>query len=197
MMKSESSREATAGEVTDWLRSWDCGDEAAREVVFELVYDELKSSAAGLLRRERAGHTLQPTALVHEAYLRMLRGRQMGWQNRCHFFGIASRVMRQVLVDHSRERASLKRGGDRKKVTLGDDLEARNLKTDELLAVDQALTHLESLDAQQVRIVEARFFGGLSVEETAEYLSISATSVKRHWRRARAWLYSELSAPRN
>ncbi len=181
-----------AGEITACLQRWGAGDDEARQAVFDLVYDELKRSAVGLLRGERRGHTLQPTALVHEACLRLLVGRDIGWQNRCHFFGIASRMMRQVLVDHSRERSTLKRGGDRQRVTLTSELEAQPVDADQILAIDRALQRLEALDELQARIVEARFFGGLSVEEAAEYLGVSPTSVKRYWRRARAWLYSEL-----
>lgn len=182
-----------SGELTTWLHRWDSGDDEARQMVFDLVYAELKRSAVGKFRGERRDHTLQPTALVHEVCLRLLAGQAMGWQSRCHFFGVASRLMRQVLVDHGRERGALKRGGERHRVTLPQDLTGQlAVDVDDLMALSRALDHLESLDAQQARIVEARFFGGLSVEETAQYLEISATSVKRHWRRARAWLYSEL-----
>ena len=188
-----SSDDTTTSEMTAWLQRWDAGDEEAQQIVFDLVYRELKRSAAGMFRGERRNHTLQPTALVHEACLRLLDGQEIQWQNRCHFFGIASRVMRQVLVDHSRERGALKRGGEQQRVTLPDDLQARPIDADDMVALDRALDRLEALDAVQARIVEARFFGGLSVEESAEYLDISTTSVKRYWRRARAWLYSELN----
>ncbi len=182
------------GELTTWLQRWDTGDDEARQRVFDLVYGELKRCAVGQFRSERRDHTLQPTALVHEVCLRLMAGQAMGWQSRCHFFGVASRLMRQVLVDHGRERGALKRGGERFRVTLPEDLEAGlAVDVEEMVALGQALDRLETLDALQVRIVEARFFGGLSVAETAGYLSISATSVKRYWRRARAWLYSELA----
>ncbi len=179
-------------DVTAWLREWDAGDEQARLVVFELVYDELKRTAAGVFRGERQGHTLQPTAVVHEACLRLMAGQGMGWQNRCHFFGVASRVMRQVLVDHCREKGAQKRGGDHLRVTLPNDLYAEVMDSVQLLALDRALERLETRDETQARIVEARFFGGLSVQETAAFLDLSPTSVKRHWRRARAWLHAEL-----
>ena len=179
-------------DVTAWLRAWDAGDPQARRVVFELVYDELKRTAAGVFRGERPGHTLQPTAVVHEACLRLLEGQGVEWQNRCHFYGVASRVMRQVLVDHCRERNAQKRGGDQLRVTLSNDLHAEVMDSDHLLALDQALDRLEARDETQARIVEARFFGGLSVQESAAFLDLSPTSVKRHWRRARAWLHAEL-----
>lgn len=180
------------GQMTHLLRQWDEGDDEARQVVFDLVYTELKRSAASLARGERRDHTLQPTALVHEACLRLLSNSTMGWQSRSHFFGVASRIMRQVLVDHSRERGARKRGGDHRRVALPEVLEAQAVDIDEMVALGQALDRLERLDATQARIVEARFFGGLSVEETADYLGLSPTSIKRHWRRARAWLYAEL-----
>ncbi|MEM8931299.1 MAG: ECF-type sigma factor [Acidobacteriota bacterium] len=179
-------------DMTLWLRRWQDGDVEARDVVFDLVYHELKRSAAGLFRNERLDHTLQPTALVHEACLRLFSSDGTPWQDRRHFFGIVARVMRQVLVDHSRERAALKRGGDRQRVDRLDDLAAARVDPDQVLALDQSLQRLETLDAKQARIVEARFFGGLSVDETSAYLDISPTSVKRHWRRARAWLHAEL-----
>lgn len=194
-MSDPTTGPQTSSEMTAWLQRWQAGDDdEARQVVFDLVYRELKRSAAGLFRSERRDHTLQPTALVHEACLRLIAGQEIQWQNRCHFFGIASRVMRQVLVDHSRERGALKRGSDHQRVTLPADLQVRPIDAAEMITLDRALGRLEELDAQQARIVEARFFGGLSVEETAEYLEISPTSVKRYWRRARAWLYSELSS---
>ncbi len=193
-MNSSAQRDPGSDDMTTWLKRWDAGDEAARPVVFELVYWELKRTAAGVFRSERVGHTLQPTALVHEACLRLLDGQDMGWQSRCHFFGVAARVMRQVLVDHCRERGAQKRGGDRLRVTLPQELYAQAVDPDQVVALDHALKRLAERDTIQARVVEARFFGGLSVEETAECLDISPTSVKRHWRRARAWLHAELAA---
>jgi RNA polymerase sigma factor (TIGR02999 family) len=180
--------------VTAWLERWNDGDEEAREVVFDLVYRELRALAASTFRRERIGHTLQPTAVVHEAVLRLLGGPEIHWLNRAHFFGFASRVMRQVLVDYSREKGAAKRGGGLDRISLTDDLQAREIDTVEMVALDRALGALEALAPEQVRIVEARFFAGLSVPECAEYLGISTTTVKRQWRRARAWLHAELSA---
>ncbi len=179
--------------VTQWLRSWNEGDPGAQQIVFDRLYRELRRTAGSCFRNERPNHTLQPTEVVNEACLRLLAGSQVQWASRAHFFGFASRVMRQVLVDYSRERSSIKRGGDRRRVALPIDLQGRQIDTAEILALDGALTTLEQLAPEQVRIVEARFFAGLSVPECATYLAISPTTVKRQWRRARAWLYAELN----
>jgi RNA polymerase sigma factor (TIGR02999 family) len=185
-------------EVTALLRDWSGGDRAALERLMPLVYQELRRLAASYLRVERPDHTLQPTALVHEAYLRLVDQRGVSWQNRAHFFGIAAQMMRRILVDHARRRQAAKRdatvlrlqastgsGGDGG----GEDGFARD---PELLALDQALCGLESMDARQARIVELRFFGGLTVEETAEVAGVSPATVKREWRTARAWLAREI-----
>jgi RNA polymerase sigma factor (TIGR02999 family) len=162
------------------------------------AYQELRRLAAAYLRRERPGQTLQPTALVHEAYLRLAKDKPGRWQNRAHFCAIAANAMRQILVERARARAAIKRGGGQPKITLVENLEAgagdvRPAPVD-LLAVDQALERLAALDAQQARVVELRYFGGLSVEETAEALGISPATVKRDWSVARAFLAQQLAA---
>jgi RNA polymerase sigma factor (TIGR02999 family) len=157
-----------------------------------MVYDELRRLAAHYLKGERPDHTLQPTALVHEAYLRLV-GQSNVWQSRAHFFGIAARTMRRILVEHARRRNADKRGGGTVRVGPGIEGSAASPEPDpEILALDEALTRLEGLDPQQARIVELRFFGGLSVEETAEVAEVSTATVKRKWRTARAWLRQEL-----
>ena len=178
-------------EVTALLRDWSGGDRAALERLMPIVYQELRRLAASYLRVERPDHTLQPTALVHEAYLRLVEQRGVSWQNRAHFFGIAAQMMRRILVDHARRRQAAKR--DAKALRLQTSWDGGESGRDpELLALDQALCGLESLDARQARIVELRFFGGLTVEETAEVAGVSPATVKREWRTARAWLAREI-----
>jgi len=182
-------------EVTALLRDWSGGDRTALERLMPLVYQELRRLAASYLRVERPDHTLQPTALVHEAYLRLVDQRGVSWQNRAHFFGIAAQMMRRILVDHARRRQAAKRDATvlRLQARPGEDGgEAEFARDPELLALDQALCGLESLDARQARIVELRFFGGLTVEETAEVAGVSPATVKREWRTARAWLAREI-----
>jgi RNA polymerase sigma-70 factor, ECF subfamily len=158
-----------------------------------LVYGELRRLAAGYLRRERAGHTLQPTALVHEAYLRMIDQTQVHWQNRAHFFGVAAQMMRRILVDHARAHEAEKRGGEFQKLSLDENLDASGGERDvNLVALDDALNRLAEMDPQKSKIVELRFFGGLSIEETAEVLGIGTATVIRQWRMARAWLYGQV-----
>ena len=178
--------------VTDLLALWRQGDQGAQERLMALVYDDLRRRAAGYLRRERVGHTLQPTALVHEAYLRLMEQDRVVWQNRAHFLAIAASMMRRVLVDHGRRQKASKRGGAETRVTLVDALSAVAPRGLDLLALDEALTELARLDEQQSRIVELRAFGGVSVEETAEVLGISEATVKRHWTFALAWLQHRL-----
>jgi RNA polymerase sigma factor (TIGR02999 family) len=178
-------------DVTRLLAEWAGGDEAALDRLMPLVYQELRRIADRALGRERQGHTLQATALVHEAYLRLVQ-QHSAFQNRAHFFAIASQVVRRILVDHARRRDSIKRGAGEAPVILDMDV-ADDAPTVDALALDEALTRLESLDAQQARIVEMRFFGGLTVEETADVLNISPRTVKRDWSMARAWLRRELS----
>lgn len=182
------------GEVTDLLLAWRQGDGRVVEQLMELLYADLKRRAASYLRAERPGHTLQPTALVNEAYLRLVDQKRVVWQNRAHFLGVAARMMRRVLVDHARNRNARKRGGTKPHVTLDERLVPGFAPGLELLALDDALAELSVLDPQQGRIVELRAFGGLSVEDTAEVLDISPATVKRHWAFAQAWLRSRLAA---
>lgn len=178
--------------VTDLLQAWGGGDPAALDRLLPIVYSELHRQADRLLRRESPGHTLQTTALVHEAYLRLVDQRQADWQNRAQFFGIAGQLMRRILVDHFRRHQADKRGGGAAQVTL-DESAVETSGTDvDLLALDDALTRLAALDAQAARVVELRYFTGLNIEETADALGISPATVKREWAMARAWLKREL-----
>ncbi len=162
------------------------------ETLLPIVYQELRRLAAGYLRRERQGYTLQPTALVHEAYLRLLKDKPGRWQNRAHFCAIAAHSMRQILIERARARDARKRGGERQRVTLDEALVGGGERSIDLIALDQALERLEALDPEQARLVELRFFGGLTIEETAEAMNISPATVKRHWTVACAWLAREL-----
>jgi RNA polymerase sigma factor (TIGR02999 family) len=180
------------GEVTRLLLEWKGGDAAALERLLPLVYAELRRIAARHLRHERPGHTLQPTALVHEAYLRLVSAPELEWRDRAHFFGVAARLMRQILVDHARARQRAKRGGEVRKVSLDEAPEARVTADVDLLALDEALERLAELDPQQSRVVELRYFGGLTIEETAEVVGVSPATVKREWTLAKAWLRREL-----
>jgi RNA polymerase sigma factor (TIGR02999 family) len=172
------------------------GDRPALEALMPLVYAELRRLAAHYLRGERPGQTLQPTALVHEAYLRLLKDRPERWQNRAHFCAIAAHAMRQILIERARARDALKRGGGQPRVTFEEGLQAAAPESSiDMVALDAALDRLAELDAGQARIVELRFFGGLSIEETAEAMGISPATVKRHWAVARAWLAKELDHP--
>ena len=158
-----------------------------------LIYDELRSLAGNYLRRERVSHTLQPTALVHEAYIKLIDQKQVKWQNRAHFFGIAAQIMRRILVDHARKHTADKRGGDAEKLPIEEEiLVVTNEKSHELLALDEALENLEKMDEQKAKIVELRYFGGLSIEETAEVFQISPATVKREWTTAKLFLQREL-----
>jgi RNA polymerase sigma factor (TIGR02999 family) len=168
------------------------GNQEAANKLIPLVYDELKRLARGYMRRERPDHTLQATALVHEAYLKLVRQREVNWQGRSHFFGVAAQLMRRVLIDHARGHLRQKRGGAKVILPLDEALVFSPGHSEDLLKLDQALERLSKLDARQGRIVELRFFGGLSVEETAEFLNISPKTVKRDWAVAKAWLHGEL-----
>lgn len=167
------------------------------DALLPLVYAELRRLAAGYLRREKPGQTLQPTALVHEAYLRLMKDRPDRWQNRAHFCAIAAHSMRQILIERARARGAAKRGGARPRVTLDEALVAGADRSIDLLALDEALERLAALDPDQARLVELRFFGGLTVEETAEAMNISPATVKRHWTVAKAWLSRELEGLAN
>ena len=178
---------------TELLLAWGGGDQHAFDQLVPLVYDELRRLARGHMARERANHTLQASGLVHEAYVRLIELKQMRWQNRAHFFAMAARVMRRILVDNARAHRNEKRGGGVPKVTLEEALVASSGPGADLVALDEALTALEVLHPRKGQVVELRYFAGLSLEETAEALSVSIDTVKRDWRFAKLWLYSELS----
>jgi RNA polymerase sigma factor (TIGR02999 family) len=180
------------GEITRLLIAWREGDEAALEDLIELVYGELHRMAERYLRQERPGHTLQPTAVVHEAYLKLLGRRDSDWQNRTHFFAVAAQSMRRILVEHARGRNAKKRGGGEERYLL-DTVVLTEPRAVDLIAVDDALEKLTALDAEQGRVVELRFFGGLTEEETARVLEISASTVRRKWLLAKAFLQRELA----
>jgi RNA polymerase sigma factor (TIGR02999 family) len=182
-----------AEEITNLLRAWAGGEAQAFERLAPLVYRELHRLARHCMNRERAGHTLQTTALVHEAFLRLLDINQIQWQDRAHFFAMASTMMRRVLVEFARARTRYKRGGHARTVTLDDNLAASPLPVAAILDLDEALDRLARQDSRKARVVELRFFGGLSVEETAEILQVSPQSILRDWSLARAWLRRELS----
>jgi RNA polymerase sigma factor (TIGR02999 family) len=192
-MTPEDPDAPAAGEVTRLLIAWNEGDRGAVERLMPLVYRELRRIAERQFRRERAGHTLQPTAVVHEAYFRLVDQTRVTWKNRGHFFAIAAQAMRRILIDHARAREADKRGGREERVTLDLGIASPEPADDvDLLALDEALVRLKELDEPQARIVELRFFGGLSIEETAEAMETSPSSVKRDFRSARAWLFREL-----
>jgi RNA polymerase sigma factor (TIGR02999 family) len=180
--------------VTELLGEWSRGNEEALRDVIPLVHTELRRMAARYLRSERQGHTLEPTALVHEAYLRLTEQRRTTWRSRAHFLAVASGLMRRILVDHARRRRYLKRGGGRRPITLTAAAEAIPDRPADVIALDEALDDLEKMDPRQRRIVELRFFGGLTHEDIALALGISLSSVERQWRLARAWLYRRLAA---
>jgi RNA polymerase sigma-70 factor (ECF subfamily) len=183
------------GQVTELLSQYRAGRREALDQLVPVVYGELRAIAARYLRGEWAGHTLQPTALVHEAYMRLVDQREVEWQNRAHFFGVAAQLMRRLLVDHARGRNRRKRGGGLLMVPLEENDVAGPAPDDglDLVALDDALERLAALSPQQARVVELRYFGGLSIEETAEVLGVSTMTVKRGWAMARAWLHRELS----
>jgi RNA polymerase sigma-70 factor (ECF subfamily) len=179
-------------EVTLLLSALTRGDDGAASKLIPVVYDELRRLAASYMRRERPDHTLQATALVHEAFLKLVEQRSVNWQSRAHFFGVAAQLMRRILIDHARGHLRQKRGGEHKKVSLDEAFIFSEQQSAELLAVDESLTRLSKLDQRQGRVVELRFFGGLGVEEAAEVLGISPKTVKRDWSIAKAWLYADL-----
>jgi RNA polymerase sigma-70 factor (ECF subfamily) len=178
--------------VTQLLLGWGKGDKEALDQLLPIVYEELRRQAAHYLRRERVGHTLQTTALIHEAYLRLIDQRNVQWQNRAQFFGIAAQLMRRILVDHARTKKRAKRGGSDIRVSLGEANALTRVQDLDVVALHEALERLELIDEQQSKIVELRFFSGLTVEETAEVLSISTATVKRDWSMAKAWLHREI-----
>jgi RNA polymerase sigma-70 factor, ECF subfamily len=185
-------KDVTSEDVTALLGQLSKGNDAAASKLISLVYDELRRLAGGFMRRERIDHTLQPTALVHEAYLRLIEQRTIDWQGRAHFFGIAAQMMRRILIDHARGHLRDKRGGGIIPVPLDEALVFSPEQSSELIKLDESLERLAKFDPRQSRIVELRFFGGLTVEQTADMLGISAKTVKREWSMAKAWLYGDM-----
>jgi RNA polymerase sigma-70 factor (ECF subfamily) len=183
----------SSGEITQLLADWSEGDEAAFQRLLPLVYDELHRLANAYMRRERPDHTLQTTALIHEAYLRLLGQQNVHWQTRAHFFAVAARAMRNILVDHARGRGRAKRGDGVPVLPLGDVAAMSFERADELVAVNTALESLTAIDPRKSRVFELRYFGGMSIDEAAEALKVSPATVTRDWRMARAWLRRELS----
>jgi RNA polymerase sigma-70 factor, ECF subfamily len=186
--------EAPPNEITEQLIAWSKGDEAALEKLIPAVYQELRRMAGHYLRGEDSGHSLQPTALVHEAYLRLIDQTKVEWQNRAHFFGVAAQMMRRILIDHAKAKHRVKRGGAAVKVVLDENANFTQERAAELLALDDALQALATMDERKSHIVELRYFGGLTVEETAQVLGISDKTVMRDWNLAKAWLYRELTS---
>lgn len=186
-MPAESSTE-----VTVLLERWRSGDRAALDLLMPLVYEELRRLARHYLRQERPDHTLQSTALVHEAYVRLVGQDLPEWQSRAHFFGVAARLMRQILVDHARSHQAAKRGGNLPRLTLDESIAGSAPRDWDILALNDALSHLADISPKQSEIVELRFFSGLSIEETSDVLGISPATVKRNWIAARAWLFREM-----
>ncbi len=182
--------------VTRMLLNWGQGDQAALERLIPLVYDELRRLAHRYMQRERAGHTLQTTALVNEAYLRLVDQRKANFKNRAHFFAICANIMRRILVDYARSRRYRKREGEARKVSLEEAAALSSERAAEVLAVDEALGKLASIDPRKSRIIELRFFGGLTIEETAEVMGASHATIEREWNTARAWLYREIGRGR-
>jgi len=181
------------GDVTQLLVNWSNGDQGAAEALMPLVYGELRRLAGSYLRRERADHTLQSTALVHEAFIRLVDQREVHWKSRAHFYGIAAQMIRRILVDHARNRQAGKRGSGAIKLSLDDAHELLIPQELNVLRLDDALNELAALDERQSRVVELRFFTGLSLEETAEVMKLSTATVKREWSSARAWLFREMT----
>ena len=182
--------------LTQLLTDWSNGDAQALEKLIPLVYRDLHRLAERYLRSESPSHTLQSTALVHEAYLRLIDQRNTRWQNRAHFFGISAQLIRRILVDHARARKAGKRGGDAAKIQIDESVAAPEQQNLDLVVLDDCLRALAEIDPQQARVVELRYFAGLTVEETAEVMRVSPTTVKREWRLARAWLHREIAKSR-
>jgi RNA polymerase sigma factor (TIGR02999 family) len=180
-------------DVTELLLEWQQGDRCALDKLTPLVYEELRRIAHRYVQRERDGHTLQTTALVNEAYVRLVGGQKIEWQNRAHFFAVTAQVMRHILIDHARRRHYARRGGEAQQVSFDDAALMSPERAAELVALDEALYELAKLDARKSRVVELRYFGGLSLEETADVLDVSVMTVRRDWRAAKAWLYRALS----
>jgi RNA polymerase sigma-70 factor (ECF subfamily) len=183
-----------ADNLTVLLVEWSAGDKAALGRLMPLVYDELRRIAHRYVQRERDGHTLQTSALVNEAYLRLAGQQNVDWQNRAHFFGVTAQMMRHILIDHARRRRYAKHGGEVRQIPIEDAAEMSQQRASELIALTEALDELAKLDQRKSRVVELRYFGGLSLEETAEALKISMMTVRRDWRAAKAWLYRRVKA---
>lgn len=181
-----------SNQITEQLIAWSNGDQSALAEIAPVVYRELRQMADRFLRHEAAGHTLQPTALVHEAWLRLADQTRVNWQNRSQFFGIAAQMMRRILVDHAKTKHREKRGGDAIKLSLDDIINLSGERAADLVALDEALDGLQNFDSRKCSVVELRYFGGLSVEETAEVLEVSPDTVMRDWKLAKAWLYQQL-----
>lgn len=187
------SQEQSA-DITQMLIEMTDGNTEVVNQILPLIYSELRKLASSYLRRERADHTLQPTALVNEAYLKLIDQKKVVWQNRAHFFGIAAQVMRRILLDHARKHTAEKRGGEAEVLPLEEEiLVVSHEKSAELIALDEALENLAKMDEQKARIVELRYFGGLSIEETAEVMGVSVPTINRQWRMAKAWLYGQVA----
>lgn len=182
----------TSPDVTQLLRNWQVGDQSSRDQLMEIVYEELRRQAARYLRRERRDHTLQPTALVHEAYIQLIDQSRVNWENRAHFFGAAARSMRRILVDHARAHQAEKRGSGEERLPLDEAIAVPENKDLNILALNEALEELARLDERQSRIVELRYFGGLSIDETATVTGVSPATVKREWAMAKAWLQNQI-----
>ncbi|MGD0180706.1 MAG: sigma-70 family RNA polymerase sigma factor [Terriglobales bacterium] len=194
--EDDEAQKPPIGEVSGLLRAWGDGDRGALDRLTPIVYDELRRLASHYMRGERPGHSLQATALVNEAYVRLVDYKGMQWQNRAHFFAVSAQLMRRILVDHAR-RHNMKRGGGVQHVSLDETAIVGGDRAADLVALDDALDALARLDSRKVQVVELRFFGGLSVEETAEVLKVSSVTVMRDWSTAKAWLYRELSGTTN
>jgi RNA polymerase sigma-70 factor, ECF subfamily len=179
-------------DVTQLLIELSQGNRVKVDMLLPLIYDELRRLAMSYLRRERPDHTLQATALVHEAYLRLIDQTRVNWQNRAHFLGVAAQLMRRLLVDYARKHNAEKRGADFQKLTLDENIDQAVERSEQIVALDRALDALAAIDEQKARIVELRYFGGLTVEETAEVMGVTPITIKRHWRMAKAWLYGQM-----
>jgi len=183
-------------DVTQLLHQWSSGNRNALDNLTPVVYDELRRLASIYLSRERTDHTLQATALVHEAYMQLVDQTRVNWQSRAHFFGVAAQLMRRILVDHARNQGAQKRGGNAQVLSIDDSIGMASVSEVAFDELDEALTRLQALDADQAKIVELRFFGGLTVEEVAEVMGVSTATIEREWRMARAWLHQQLTAER-
>lgn len=186
--------EHSPDQITQMLLELTDGNKEVVNQILPHIYDELRKLASSYLRKERSNHTLQPTALVHEAYMKLIDQNRVQWQNRAHFFGIAAQVMRRILMDHARKHTADKRGGEFEKLPIEEEiLIVSQDKSSELIALDEALEELAKIDPDKAKIVELRYFGGLSIEETAEVMGVSVPTINRHWKMAKAWLYSQVA----